>query len=230
MKWNTGISDLTSFCRSSWLHIMIPHHLSEMFRFSPLKTWKKLLTAPAVCVALVCLVLLSGCGAGGFAPGVGGILKSIEITPSGPSVPLGETQQFTATGHFRDGSTQDITASVSWSSSNTNVVTISGSGLGTSLSTGSSTVSATKSGVKGSSTFTVTDAVLVSIAVTPANSQVFLGTLKQFTATGTFSDQSTKDITGSVTWASSNHSVASINGGGSGHGSRPWFSYRLGDL
>ena len=72
MKWNTGISDLTSFCRSSWLHIMIPHHLSEMFRFSPLKTWKKLLTAPAVCVALVCLGLLSGCGAGGFAPGVGG--------------------------------------------------------------------------------------------------------------------------------------------------------------
>ncbi len=168
----------------------------------------------AACAALLCLGLLSGCGSGSFAPGIGGNLKSIDITPSGPSVPLGETQQLTATGHYRDGSTQDITASVTWSSSNTNVATVSGSGLGTSHSTGSSTITATLSKVTGSSTFTVTNAVLVSIAITPANPKVFLGTLNQFTATGTFSDQSTKDITGSVTWSSSNQSVASINGGG----------------
>ncbi len=193
---------------------MIPDHSSEMLRFSRLKTWKGLLTAHAVCAVLLCLVLLSGCGAGSFAPGLGGNLKSIEVTPAGPSVPLGENQQFTATGHYRDGSTQDITASVTWSSSNTNVATISGSGVGSSHSTGSATISATLSKVKGSSTFTVTDPVLVSIAIAPANSQLFLGTLKQFTATGTFSDQSTKDITASVTWGSSNHSVASISGGG----------------
>jgi trimeric autotransporter adhesin len=193
---------------------MIPDPSSEMPRFSGSNRWKDFMKTHAACAALLCLGLLSGCGSGAFAPGIGGNLKSIDITPSGPSVPLGETQQLTATGHYRDGSTQDITASVAWSSSNTNVATVSGSGLGTSHSTGSSTITATLSKVTGSSTFTVTNAVLVSIAITPANSQVFLGTLNQFTATGTFSDQSTKDITGSVTWSSSNPSAASINGGG----------------
>jgi uncharacterized protein YjdB len=170
--------------------------------------------AHAVCAALLCLGLLSGCGAGNFAPGIGGNLKSIVVTPAAPSVPSGETQQFTATGHYRDGSTQDITGSVTWSSSNTGVATIATSGLGTSHSTGSSTITATLSKVTGSSTLTVTNAVLVSIAVTPSNSQVFLGTLNQFTATGTYSDQTTKDITSSVTWSSSSPSTASINGGG----------------
>jgi trimeric autotransporter adhesin len=193
---------------------MISDPSSEMPRFSGSNRWKNFVKAHAACAALLCLGLLSGCGSGSFAPGIGGNLQSIQITPSGPSVPLGETQQLTATGHYRDGSTQDITASVTWSSSNTNVATVSGSGLGTSHSTGSSTITATLSKVTGSATFTVTNAVLVSIAITPVNPQVFLGTLNQFTATGTFSDQSTKDITGSVTWSSSNQSVASINAGG----------------
>ena len=166
------------------------------------------------CTAILCVLLLSGCGSGSFAPGIGGNLKSIEITPSSPSVPLGETQQFTAIGHYRDGSSQDITALVAWSSSNTNVVTISGTGFAASRSTGSVTISAKLSGVVGNGTFTVTDAILVSIAITPANSDLLLGTLTQFTATGTYSDQSTKDITGSVTWGSSNSQLASINGGG----------------
>ncbi len=170
--------------------------------------------ARAACVALLCLGLLSGCGSGSFAPGIGGNLKSIEVTPPGPSVPLGESQQFTAIGHYRDGSTQDITGTVAWSSSNTNIATISGSGFAASHSTGSVTVDATLSGVAGSGTFTVTDAVLVSIAVTPTNPALILGTLNQFTATGTFSDQSTKDITSTVAWSSSNRNIASIDGSG----------------
>lgn len=161
----------------------------------------------------LCLVL-SACGSGSFAPGVGGILKSIQVTPTGPSVPLGENQQFTAIGHYRDGSSKDITQSAVWASSNASVATMSGTGFATSRATGSSTISATLSGVAGTGTLTVTNAVLVSITVTPANPDLLLGTLRQFTATGTFSDQSTQDITASVSWSSSNKSVASIGGNG----------------
>ncbi len=175
---------------------------------------RRFVKALAVFAALLSLALLSSCSSGSFAPGVGGQLKSIVISPSGPSVPLGETQQFTATAHYRDGKTADITASVAWSTSNTSVATISASGLANTHSTGSVTVSATMSGVTGQGTFTVGDAALVSIAVTPANSQLLIGSLNQFTATGTFTDQSTKDITSTVTWASSNPSVASVNGSG----------------
>jgi hypothetical protein len=163
---------------------------------------------------LLCLGLLSACGGGSLAPGVGGILHSIQITPSGPAVPLGLNQQFTATGKYRDGSTKDITASAAWASSNSGVATITGSGFASSRATGSATISATLSGVSGSSTLTVTQAILVSIAITPANPALVLGTVQQFTATGTFSDGSTQDITGTVTWASSNDTMASINPGG----------------
>lgn len=163
---------------------------------------------------LLCLGLFSACGGGSLAPGVGGILQSVQITPSGPSVPLGLSQQFAAIGHYRDGSSKDITTSVAWTSSNTSIATIAGSGVASSRAIGSATISATLSGVAGSSTLTVTQAVLVSINVTPANPVLVLNTVQQFTATATFSDQTSQEITASVTWASSNDSVASINKGG----------------
>jgi len=50
---------------------------------------------------------------------------------------------------------------------------------------------------------TVPNATLKSIAVTPANPAIVFSTQQPFTATGTFSDSSTLDITSSVTWLSS---------------------------
>lgn len=54
-------------------------------------------------------------------------------------------------------------------------------------------------------------AALVSIALTPGDSSIAVGTTQQFTATGTYSDSATKDLTASVTWSSSNTSVAAIS-------------------
>jgi hypothetical protein len=68
--------------------------------------------------------------------------------------------------------------------------------------------------VVGYDVLTVNQATLVSITITPANPVLVLGTVQQFTATGTFSNQSVQDITTSVTWASSNNTVASISAGG----------------
>jgi len=168
---------------------------------------------------LLCLGLFTACGGGSLAPGVGNpsrslSLHSIQIVPSQPSIYLGQNQQFSAIGVYSDGSTKDITASVVWGSSNSSVATISGPGFAKSRAIGSVTISAASSGVTGYGTLTVTNAILVSIAITPANAVLLLGTLQQFKATGTFSDQSTQDITSSVTWASSNSSFASIKKGG----------------
>jgi hypothetical protein len=60
-------------------------------------------------------------------------LQSVAITPGAPSVAIGKTQQFTATGTYSDGSTKDLTTSVTWTSSNTGFATI---GAGTGLATG----------------------------------------------------------------------------------------------
>ena len=56
-----------------------------------------------------------------------------------------------------------------------------------------------------------------SIAVTPANPTIQTGGTQQFTATGTYSDNSTQNLSSQVTWSSSSTAVATINAGGSGH-------------
>ncbi len=59
-----------------------------------------------------------------------------------------------------------------------------------------------------------TAATLQSIAVTPANPTIPAGATQQFTATGTYSDSSTQNLTSQVTWASTSAAVATINATG----------------
>jgi uncharacterized protein YjdB len=140
-------------------------------------------------------------------------LLSISITPANSSIALGTTQQFTATGLFDDGSTQQL-PSVVWSSSNVNVASINASGLATSTGPATATITAASGAVSGTTSLTVTSATLISIAVTPANPSMAIGTTRQFTATGTFSDTTTQDITASVLWSSSNAGAATISNQG----------------
>ncbi len=141
-------------------------------------------------------------------------LRSILVTPANPAIKVGETQQFTATGTYSDNSTSDITNQVTWSSSNTDVATISSSGLATAHSVGNTTIKAELSGVSGQTGLSVTAATLSSILVTPANPAIKVGETQQFTATGTFSDNSTSDITNQVTWSSDKTDVATISSTG----------------
>jgi uncharacterized protein YjdB len=120
-----------------------------------------------------------------------------------------------ATGTFSDGSTQDITTQATWTSSNRTVAVISNAlgneGLVTALAAGTTTLTATFNGVSGSTGLTVTNVVLVSIAVTPANKTLKVGGKQKMVATGTFSDGSTKNISNQVTWTSSDPTIARIN-------------------
>src|SRR5580692_6923330 len=43
-------------------------------------------------------------------------LTSIDVTAASMTLTIGATQQATATGHFSDGTTQDLTAVAGWSS------------------------------------------------------------------------------------------------------------------
>jgi len=146
------------------------------------------------------------------------VLVSIAVTPAIPSVPLGTTQQFTATGTYSDGSTQNITSTSQWSSDASAVATISNDsasqGLANSLGQGTTTIKATSGSVTGSTTLTVTTAVLVSLAITPANPSIALGTTQPFTVSGTFTDGSTQDLTSTATWSSDTVSTATINNAG----------------
>ncbi len=90
------------------------------------------------------------------------ILVSIAVAPANSSIMLGTTEQFTATGAFSDGSTQNLTNSAAWSSANSSKVGISSAGLATAMSVGTTTISSTFGAVTGIATLTVEPQLLVT--------------------------------------------------------------------
>ena len=113
---------------------------------------------------------LNSCGGGGGGTsngsGSGGestpVLVSIAVTPANPSGPVGATQQFTATGTYSDGTSHNVTTSVTWSSSNTGVASIGSSGLATAVAVGTTTITASSEGISGSTTLTITPTTVPS--------------------------------------------------------------------
>ncbi len=176
--------------------------------------------------SLSLLILLTSCGGGGTTGGSTPTptptpvsLTSIAVTPAAPTVVAGATQQFTATGHYSDGSTKDLTSTATWSSSATTVATIAASGLATSITQGSTTISAVSGDITGSTTLTVSappvpPASLTSITVNPATPSVALGLSQQFSAKGTYSDGSTKDLSAVAAWSSSPTGIATLSSSG----------------
>jgi len=88
-----------------------------------------------------------------------GVPVAINVSPQNSSFAVGAAEQFIATGIYSDGSTQNLTASVAWSSSDTSVVTISNTaptqGLAAGVSLGTATISAALAGVTGTTTISV---------------------------------------------------------------------------
>lgn len=159
------------------------------------------------------VTLVAGC-AGGSSGGGPPTLQSVTVATTTASIAAGATSQFKATGSYSNGTSQDVTATANWTSATTSVATISNTsgsiGVATGVAAGTSVITATLSGVSGTSTLTVTPATLVSLAITPTSPTIAAHTTLPFMATGTFTDKSTKDITTTVVWASSDTAVATI--------------------
>lgn len=144
---------------------------------------------------------------------------SLTIKPASPTVPVGLRKQFTATATFTDGTKQDVTSSVTWSSGDTSVVTVASSGLATMVSQGTATISASfghdlSTPILANATITVGAATIQTVKISPSSPLVANGASQQFTAQAIYSDNSTQDVSSSVTWSSGNSSVAGINSKG----------------
>lgn len=137
-------------------------------------------------------------------------LNSIAISPGSVSIPLGILQPFTATGSFSDGTTQDITASVNWSSSAQTVASITKSGLATATSLGNTVISATSGALSNNVSLNVNAANVSSLSINPGNESIAQSTSQQLEAVGTFNDGGTRTLTSQVTWSSSDTTVATI--------------------
>ncbi len=169
-----------------------------------------LLSGVFTALFLLGLVTLSGCQDRDWP--ASSQLRSLEITPTNPSVAAGTSVQLTATGIYSDNSHADLTAQVSWVTSNTAVATVAAStGKALGVVPGTATLSASLHGLTATTRLTVTSATLVSVAITPPIASLAAGTSEQLTATGTFSDNTTQDLTAGLTWASSDTTVATVS-------------------
>jgi hypothetical protein len=88
-------------------------------------------------------------------------LSAIAIAPTNPTIQVGGTEAFTATGTYSDNSTQNITSLVTWSSSNAPVASINATGVASGVAGGTSTITATLGSVTNSTKLTVQPATLV---------------------------------------------------------------------
>jgi uncharacterized protein YjdB len=137
------------------------------------------------------------------------VVSSVTVSPATASVAAGNPASFTATANFSDGSTQPVTGTAAWTSSNEAVATVA-SGAVTTLTAGTVTITATFNGVPGTATLTVTPAELLSVAVTPTTASIPALGVQEFTATATYTN-GPLDVTAEAIWESSNPSAATID-------------------
>jgi len=144
-------------------------------------------------------------------------LLFISIIPPNLSIHLGKNQAFSATGTFSDGNIKDVTASLKWSSSQKSVAAISGETKGKviakTVSEGVTSISVADpdSGVKKETVLTVTPAQLMSIKIDSPKAVFSLGSSQRLTASGVFTDGKIRDVSGSVSWSSSDSTVVTVS-------------------
>jgi hypothetical protein len=165
-------------------------------------------------IVLSCIFLAS-CGSSTSTNSTAGIVATITVSPSSPSVAVNANQQFTATAKDSAGNT--VTGvTFTWTSSATNVATINSSGIATGVAAGTTQITASANGVTAAMDpllVTSSSGVVATITVSPSSPSILVNANQQFTATA--KDSGGNTITGvTFTWTSSLMSVATITNGG----------------
>jgi len=139
-------------------------------------------------------------------------LKSIAIATAKTVIAKGLRQQFTATGTFTDNTTKDITKLVVWKSTNKTSATIDVNGMLVAETEGTTSISAALDGISSSVDVTIDKAQVMQLTITPADLDSLMpGRSAAVQASALYTDSTTADVTGSVTWSSSNTTTATIS-------------------
>lgn len=133
-------------------------------------------------------------------------LTSIQLNPQNPTVAVGGALQLNATGVNNDG-TAGTLGTVTFTSSNPQVATVSSTGLVTGVAAGTAMITAASGSVTGTTTVTVGGTGTSGVTIAPADQTVSITTgAVQFTASN-----NGQDVTSTCTWTSSNTAVAQFS-------------------
>ncbi|MCD8287100.1 MAG: Ig-like domain-containing protein [Clostridia bacterium] len=138
---------------------------------------------------------------------------SVSITPATEqAIYVDGTVQFTATVTMSDGSTYDGT--VSWTSTDETVASVSEDGLVTGLTAGTTYIYATADGVDSDQVLVTVSEIpaeptVLSVSISPSDAQdILVGGTVQFSAEVTMSRG---DYDGTISWTSTDETVASVS-------------------
>ena len=164
--------------------------------------------------ATLTLLVTAACGGGSSSsnpnPGPTPVVNSISLTPTGPSINVGSTKQFTATAGYSDLSSKNVTTSATWSSSDPTVARIQ-SGLASGMAPGNVNITASFSGVSAVTTLNVIGSgTLSSFSISQINPSIAPTAKLQMFGYAEYSDGSAVWVTSSTQWLSSNPAVAAI--------------------
>lgn len=185
-----------------------------------------------VFMALYCSTACNGQGStaggtasgGGTASAMGGgglSVSSLVVVPSAsPTQNVGQTLGLTATATFSDATTQNVTAGAAWTTSNAAIgalVNLSATENVQCISAGTVSFTATFGNVSGSIAVTCVGVLPptptpVSLAISPSSPSIPQGQPGgvQYTATETYSDGSTLDVTAGAVFSSASPTIAQV--------------------
>ena len=172
-------------------------------------------------VFLLLTVLSTGCGGSNASTGTPSFpnfsnptapevtVRDLEIRPGSSTIILGKSRQFSAIVSLSDGRQIDVSGLVTWTADPA-ILQVDANGLATAAGLGATTLVASYGAVSRSVQVTVVHGV-VSLALQPPDALSSPGSSRQYRAFATFSDGSSREVTGETNWSSNQPSVQISN-------------------
>ena len=139
---------------------------------------------------------------------------SIAVTPATNTIASNQTVQLTATATYNDNTTEDISGTVTWTSSDTSIATVSSNGRVTAVKEGNVTITASVAGTAVSDTAAVTvkNADPTSLSLDPDSTKLLVGTTA--TLTPSYEPANVNASLVNLVWNSSDENVATVDSDG----------------
>lgn len=142
------------------------------------------------------------------------ISPTLDLTPTSQALVSGQTAQLTVTRRFPGGSAENVTGSVTYTTTDKSIASVNDKGVVTAGSQpGTAIIKAldSSSDATALASFTVSPTQITSIDVSPSPAiEMVRGTMRSFTAMARFSNGTTRDVSGEVLWSSTNEAAAVV--------------------
>ncbi len=145
-------------------------------------------------------------------------MSKLIVSPDNSEIPLGLTKQLTATAYFDDGTTQNVTEKVTWSTPAPHIASVNSKGEVTAHLSGMGVGFIQAELIVDSKTFWddtmvyITPSIITALNITPHTDSIAVGATMQFHVNALMSDGTSNELTNdnTISWTSSDTTIATI--------------------